>query len=194
LLHACSHSDQLITAPPGPSASRPSLGLSMWSLYFFFSWFFFFSPLSGTPSCDPAVIQNPTLHSHRMNQLFINQSEIMGDFFLIYFFITYFPQLHFQCYPKSPPYPPPHFPTHSFPFFFGPGVPLYCGIYSLRVQWASLSSDGQHTLEKLVKISLLTYSTEPQQTALLLPLTVFSSLWMFGLPCLVRLSCVGVWS
>ena len=25
-----------------------------------------------------------------------------------YFFITYFPQLHFQCYPKSPPYPPPN--------------------------------------------------------------------------------------
>jgi hypothetical protein len=33
-------------------------------------------------------------------------------------FITYFPQLHFQCYPKSPPYPPPHFPTHPFPIFF----------------------------------------------------------------------------
>jgi hypothetical protein len=36
-----------------------------------------------------------------------------------FFFITYFPQFHFQCYPKSPPYPP-HFPTHSFPFFFWP--------------------------------------------------------------------------
>jgi superfamily II DNA/RNA helicase len=33
-------------------------------------------------------------------------------------FITYFPQLHFQCYPKSPPYPPPHFPTHPFPFLW----------------------------------------------------------------------------
>jgi hypothetical protein len=58
-------------------------------------------------------------------------------------FITYFPQLHFQCYPKSPPYPPHHFPTHPFPFFFGPGIPLYWSIYSLRFQWASLSSDGQ---------------------------------------------------
>ena len=57
-------------------------------------------------------------------------------------FITYFPQLHFQCYPKSPPCPPPHFPTHPFPLF-GPGVPLYWGIYSFRVQWASLSSDGR---------------------------------------------------
>jgi hypothetical protein len=60
----------------------------------------------------------------------------------IIIFITYFPHLHFQCYPKSPPYPLPHFPTHPFPLF-GPGVPLYWGIYSLRVQWASLSSDGR---------------------------------------------------
>jgi hypothetical protein len=36
-----------------------------------------------------------------------------------YFFITYFPQLHFQCYPKSPPHPPPpHSPTHPFLFFW----------------------------------------------------------------------------
>jgi hypothetical protein len=63
-------------------------------------------------------------------------------FVCLIFFITYFPQLHFQCYPKSPPYPPPtSLPTHSH--FFGPGVPLYWGIYSLRVQWTSLSSDGR---------------------------------------------------
>ena len=30
----------------------------------------------------------------------------------LFLFITYFPQWHFQCDPKSPPYPPPHFPTH----------------------------------------------------------------------------------
>jgi hypothetical protein len=37
---------------------------------------------------------------------------------------------------KSPiPSPPPH--------FFGPGIPLYWDIYSLCVQWASLSSDGR---------------------------------------------------
>jgi hypothetical protein len=54
----------------------------------------------------------------------------------------YFPQLHFQCYPKVPhTLPRTPLPTHSH--FFGPGVPLYWGIYSLRVQWASLSSDGQ---------------------------------------------------
>jgi hypothetical protein len=34
------------------------------------------------------------------------------------FFITYFPQLHFQRYPKSLPYPPPHSPPHPFPFFW----------------------------------------------------------------------------
>jgi hypothetical protein len=43
---------------------------------------------------------------------------------------------------KSPiPSPPTSLPTHSH--FFGSGVPLYWGIYSLRVQWASLSSDGR---------------------------------------------------
>ena len=36
----------------------------------------------------------------------------------------YFPQLHLECYPKSPSYPPPQFPTHPFPLF-GPAVPLY---------------------------------------------------------------------
>jgi hypothetical protein len=43
--------------------------------------------------------------------------------FLKYIFIRYFPHLHFQCYPKSPPYPP----MHPLPLF-GPGVPLYWGI------------------------------------------------------------------
>jgi hypothetical protein len=43
------------------------------------------------------------------------------------FFIRYFPHLHFQCYPKSPPYPPPHSPTHPL-LLFGPGIPLYWGI------------------------------------------------------------------
>jgi hypothetical protein len=31
---------------------------------------------------------------------------------VVFFFITYFLQLHFQCYPKSPPSPPP-LPAHS---------------------------------------------------------------------------------
>jgi hypothetical protein len=48
-------------------------------------------------------------------------------FFLIIIIIMYFPQLHLEYYPKSPPHPSPHFPTHPFPFF-GPGIPLYWGI------------------------------------------------------------------
>jgi hypothetical protein len=47
--------------------------------------------------------------------------------FLFFFLIRYFPRLHFQCYPKGPPYPPPQSPTHPLPLF-GPGVPLYWGI------------------------------------------------------------------
>jgi hypothetical protein len=46
---------------------------------------------------------------------------------ILFFLIRYFPHLHFQCYPKGPPYPPPQSPTHPLPLF-GPGVPLYWGI------------------------------------------------------------------
>ena len=52
--------------------------------------------------------KNHTLHNHFKFYLFLN--------FFNLFFITYFPQLHFQCYPKSLPYTPPtHTPlsTHS---------------------------------------------------------------------------------
>jgi hypothetical protein len=52
----------------------------------------------------------------------LNLCRLYSFFF---FFITYFLQLHFQCYPKSGP--PPISPTHPFPFF-GPGIPLYWGI------------------------------------------------------------------
>jgi hypothetical protein len=45
----------------------------------------------------------------------------------LFFLIRYFLHLHFQCYPKSPPYPPPNSPTHPLPLF-GPGIPLYRGI------------------------------------------------------------------
>jgi hypothetical protein len=43
---------------------------------------------------------------------------------------------------KVPNTLPPNSPTHPLPLF-GPGVPLYWGIKSLQVQWASLSSDGR---------------------------------------------------
>jgi hypothetical protein len=61
------------------------------------------------------------------------------NFFLLHIFLNYIsnaiPKVHHTL-------PPTSLPTHSH-FFFDPGVPLYWGIYSLRVQWASLSSDGQ---------------------------------------------------
>jgi hypothetical protein len=80
-------------------------------------------------------------------------------FFFFFFFIRYLAHLHFQCYTKSPPYPPtPHSPTHPLPPF-GPGVPLYRGTRSLRVQWASLSSDGRlgHLLIVCVCFKLRTF-------------------------------------
>jgi hypothetical protein len=73
-----------------------------------------------------------------------SRGDPTASFFFSFFFflIRYFPRLHFQCYPKSPPYPPPQSPTHPLPLF-DPGVPLYWGIYSLQIQWASLCSDGR---------------------------------------------------
>jgi hypothetical protein len=88
--------------------------------------------------------------------------------FFSFFLITYFPQLHFQCYPKSPPHPPPpHAPTHPFPFF-GPGVPLYWG----RCFSAILYSSGEHSF----------FSSEPHILIGLfdfLESTFLSLLWFF---------------
>jgi hypothetical protein len=44
-------------------------------------------------------------------------------FWFLIFFITYFPQLHFQCYPKSPPYPPPQLPYPPIPIFLALAFP-----------------------------------------------------------------------
>jgi hypothetical protein len=60
-----------------------------------------------------------------------------------FFFITYFPQFPMLSQKSPIPSPPLPYPFIPFFFFFGPGIPLYWGIYSLRVQWASLSSDGR---------------------------------------------------
>ena len=80
-----------------------------------------------------------------VNLLFFSPPFWQRNYLFIYlikkYFIRYFPHLHFQSYPKSPPNPA-HSPTHSL-LLFGPGIPLYWGIYSLYVQWASLSSDGR---------------------------------------------------
>jgi hypothetical protein len=51
------------------------------------------------------------------------------------------------------PIPTPQSPTHPLPHF-GPGVPLYWGIYSLQVQWASLCSDGW---DNILLIDLATF-------------------------------------
>jgi hypothetical protein len=52
----------------------------------------------------------------------IMESEIPRVFFIFYFLfiffiIRYFPRLHFQCYPKGPPYPPPPIPYPPTPPF-----------------------------------------------------------------------------
>jgi hypothetical protein len=54
------------------------------------------------------------LSSERPN---IQQTETQADIFFFPFFIRYLAHLHFQCYTKSPPYPPTPtpLPTHSPP-------------------------------------------------------------------------------
>jgi hypothetical protein len=65
----------------------------------------------------------------------------LSFFFQFFLFITYFPQLHFQCYPKSPPYPPPpHFPTHPFPFFLALAFPC-TGAYTVCVSNSAGETD-----------------------------------------------------
>jgi hypothetical protein len=75
-------------------------------------------------------------------------------FFFKYFLLHIFLNYISNAIPKVPHTLPPHFPTHPFPFF-GPGVPLYWGIYSLRVQWASLSSDGRLGYSHLARYFLV---------------------------------------
>jgi hypothetical protein len=67
------------------------------------------------------------------------------SFFLFFFNIFYytFSSITFPMISQKSPIPSPPLPYPPIPIFFGPGISLYWGIYSLRVQWASLSSDGQ---------------------------------------------------
>jgi hypothetical protein len=44
----------------------------------------------------------------------------LKTFLKIFFSIMYFPQLHLECYPKSPPYPPLPLPYPPIPIFFCP--------------------------------------------------------------------------
>jgi hypothetical protein len=56
-------------------------------------------------------------------------SLLISYWFEVYFlkifniFITYFPQLHFQCYHKSPPYPPAQLPYPPIPIFLALAFP-----------------------------------------------------------------------
>jgi hypothetical protein len=76
--------------------------------------------LRDLPVSASQVLGLKALQHHLWHAFLICKTE---DFFF-FFFITYFLQLHFQCYPKSPP--PTPLPTH--PHFFGPGITLYWGI------------------------------------------------------------------
>jgi hypothetical protein len=83
--------------------------------------------------------RTPCLVSYS-NVLLLQSSSSELDFliFLLHIFLNYIS----NAIPKVPhSLPATSLLTHSH--FFGPGVSLYWGIYSLQVQWASLSSDGR---------------------------------------------------
>jgi hypothetical protein len=82
---------------------------------------------SSQGTCPPwCYAKYPSKRISNWHNLFVSQHCHCIIFFLN-IFIRYFPHLHFQWYPKSPPYPPTHSPTHPLPLF-GPGVPLNWGI------------------------------------------------------------------
>jgi hypothetical protein len=95
------------------------------------AYFYSFSWPSGLFSCPAphtwsySPFSPPPLLSHSGSSLPLPLMIIL--FPLLFFVIRYFPCLHFQCYPKGPPYRPLQSPTHPLPLF-GPGVPLYWGI------------------------------------------------------------------
>jgi hypothetical protein len=59
----------------------------------------------------------PSKRTQLRNCLYLWGMSLRHFLFSFFFFlIRYFPHLHFQCYPKSPPYPPPsHFLALGFP-------------------------------------------------------------------------------
>jgi hypothetical protein len=64
-------------------------------------------------------------------------------YFLLIFYYWVFISFTFPMLSQKSPTPSlTHSPTHPLPPL-DPGIPLYWGIYSLRVQWASLSTDGR---------------------------------------------------
>jgi hypothetical protein len=87
------------------------------------------------PSPPPSLLRDKATatcknYSEWMRSCKVQKSSLFIYLFFCFIFIfciRYFPHLHFQCYPKSPPYPPPNSPIHPLPLF-GPGVPLYWAI------------------------------------------------------------------
>jgi hypothetical protein len=70
------------------------------------------------------------------------EKQFVGISFFLIFLLHIFLNYISNAIPKVPhTLPPTSLPTHCH--FFGPGIPLYWGIYSLHVQWASLSSDDR---------------------------------------------------
>jgi hypothetical protein len=94
---------------------------------------------TGLCVCSRTYSQREYIHSQKcLSSPDIIQKDYMTETlffsFSFLFLIRHFLHLHFQCYPKSPPYPPrPQSPTHPLPLL-GPGVPLYWGIRSLPDQ------------------------------------------------------------
>ena len=72
-------------------------------------------------------------------------SVVFFFFFLLSFFpffIRYLAHLHFQCYTKSPPYPPPPIPLPTLSPFLALAFPC-TGAYKVYVSNGPLSSDGR---------------------------------------------------
>jgi hypothetical protein len=68
--------------------------------------------ITGTPLKQNIVVQRHVCVC--VPRAFVHISISACHSFFLIFFITYFPQLHFQYYPKTPPYPLPDSPTdHS---------------------------------------------------------------------------------
>ena len=65
--------------------------------------------------------------------------RVLFFFVVIFFLIRYFPRLHFQCYPKGPPYPPPipYPPTPPFWPWCSPvlGHIKFASPMGLSLQW-----------------------------------------------------------
>jgi hypothetical protein len=100
----------------------------IFTLYAYMTWMAEFSEMQDVGLVYKEIFKFCDVHL--INKIYI--AIIFFSFlFLLSFFkyilIRYFPHLHFQCYPKSPPYPSPHSPKNSLALF-GPGIPLYRGI------------------------------------------------------------------